>query len=142
MNTTYLIDTNFILRFLLDDSPIQAKDAKEILLDAIKNEVLIECPIIVIFEMDWVLDTIYELPKTQRIDLIVTLIMDLPVHIEKKDVLFFAVETIYKCHNIDIEDAYIISYALNKKVKNILSFDKDLLKIFNEYVDIEEDQDD
>ena len=56
-------DTNFLLRFYLDDIPAQALKAKRMVLAAKEGSILLVTDLIVICEMVWVLDSFYDLEK-------------------------------------------------------------------------------
>ena len=56
-------DTNFLLRFYLDDIPTQALKAKKMVQAAKKGQILLVTDLIVICEMVWVMDPFYELEK-------------------------------------------------------------------------------
>lgn len=56
-------DTNFLLRFYLDDVPAQALKAKSMVQAAREGAILLVTDLIVICEMVWVLDSFYDLEK-------------------------------------------------------------------------------
>lgn len=56
-------DTNFLLRFYLDDIPTQALKAKRIVQAAKEGGILLVTDLIVICEMVWVLDSYYNLGR-------------------------------------------------------------------------------
>jgi len=58
-------DTNFLLRFYLDDIPDQASKAKGMIQAAKKGALLLVTDLIVICEMVWVMDSFYGLDKEE-----------------------------------------------------------------------------
>ena len=56
-------DTNFLLRFYLDDIPTQALKAKRMVQAAKKGEILLATDLIVICEMVWIMDSFDNLEK-------------------------------------------------------------------------------
>ncbi len=56
-------DTNFLLRFYLDDIPTQALKAKRMVQSAKEGAILLVTDLIVICEMVWVMDSFYNLEK-------------------------------------------------------------------------------
>ncbi len=56
-------DTNFLLRFYLDDIPTQALKAKRMVQAAKEGAILLVTDLIVICEMVWVMDSFYNLEK-------------------------------------------------------------------------------
>ena len=58
-------DTNFLLRFYLDDIPSQATKAKRMVRAAKEGSLLLVTDLIVICEMVWVMDSFYGLDKSE-----------------------------------------------------------------------------
>ena len=58
-------DTNFLLRFYLDDIPERASKAKRMVQAAKDGSLLLVTDLIVICEMVWVLDSFYGLDKKE-----------------------------------------------------------------------------
>ena len=56
-------DTNFLLRFYLDDIPAQALKAKRMIQAAKEGALLLVTDLVVICEMVWVMDSYYDLAK-------------------------------------------------------------------------------
>jgi predicted nucleic-acid-binding protein len=56
-------DTNFLLRFYLDDIPTQALKAKRMVEAAKEGAILLVTDLIVTCEMVWVMDSFYNLEK-------------------------------------------------------------------------------
>ena len=56
-------DTNFLLRFYLDDIPTQALKAKRMVQAAKEGAILLVTDLVVICEIVWVMDSFYNLEK-------------------------------------------------------------------------------
>ena len=111
-----LIDTNVILRYLLNDIPEQAQKSEEII-----NRGAFTLPKVVA-EVVYVLYKLYNIPK-EKINSIVSPIFD-EVEIAHKDVVLSALE-LYSSTSLDFVDSLLISR--NKLLgEKILSFDKKL----------------
>ena len=120
------IDTNACLRFLLDDIPEQAAQTEQ-KIDAgdayLTPEVLSEC--------SFVLEKVYELPRSEIANGINTLI-DVMI-CDSKDVYRRAINIFEEDEKLDIVDSILIA----RKVvcgDDLLTFDKDMLKALKRMV--------
>lgn len=113
-----LIDTNVILRYLLNDIPEQAQKSEEVVKSGAFT--LPE----VIAEVVYVLFKLYNVPR-EEINEIVSPVFD-EVEIEHKNVVLAALE-LYSSASIDFVDCILISR--NKLIgEKVFSFDKKLNK--------------
>jgi len=125
-------DTNFLLRFYLDDIPKQAANAKEMVNSAKEGRVCLVTDLIVICEMVWVLDSYYGLQKDEISEKISNLYETPGITVLNGDVLSQALN-IFVDKNIDFTDAIIAASALKNSIEYVASFDKkhiDRLKEF------------
>ena len=116
-------DTNFLLRFYLDDKPTQASNAKRMVQAAKKGHILLVTDLIVICEMVWVMDSFYELEKEVISEKITNLYRTPGVVVFNGDVLPRAL-SIYVRKNIDFTEAVIAGSATNNHIEYLASFDK------------------
>lgn len=119
-----VIDTNGILRFLLQDIPSQT-DHVEALFDKAKQEkvVVIITPI-VIFETVFALLTLYNAEKSAVSDMIASLLKTSYLSIAERDIFMYALPLFEKT-SLSLPDAYILAYA--KSIEgNVFTFDKKL----------------
>ena len=63
-------DTNFLLRYCLDDVPVQAKKARSMIEAVIKGDLELVTDLVVICEMVWVMDSYYELDRQRIVETI------------------------------------------------------------------------
>lgn len=127
------VDTNYFLRFLLKDVQKQHLKAKELFLKGAKGQLKLFTSSIVIFEIYWVLASLYQKRKDKIID-ILKKIFDLEfVEIEGKRLLNQALK-IYKKSNLDVEDCYNLALAKEKGIKEFKTFDRRLKKEFDSYI--------
>jgi len=107
-----IIDTNLIIRFLLNDDPEKALKVEK-LLGSTKDKFLI--PDIIIAEIIWVLSSYYEFEKSAIVDRIKAL-----VHFEaiscSRNLLDHALN-IWGKHNVSFIDAYLVAMAQIKGLK-------------------------
>jgi len=120
-------DTNFLLRFYLDDIPIQALKAKRMVQAAKEGALLLVTDMIVICEMVWILDSFYHLEKEVVSEKITNLYRTPGVVVFNGEVLPDAL-SIYVGKNIDFTDAVVASSATKNHVEYLASFDKKHMK--------------
>jgi predicted nucleic-acid-binding protein len=120
-------DTNFLLRFYLDDIPPQALKAKRMVLAAKEGGILLVTDLIVICEMVWVLDSFYNLAKKLISEKITNLYRTPGVLVLNGDLLPDALST-YVTKNIDFTDAVVASSATKNHIEYLASFDKKHMK--------------
>jgi len=120
---SFIIDTNFILRYLIADNKEQFKQAKKLFDQARNGKIHIKLEQIIFIETIFVLSSFYEVPKEKIIETMHNLLLYKGLEADKG--LLSAALEIYKQHNIHIVDSII---AAKSKVENIelLSFDKKL----------------
>ncbi len=122
-------DTNFLLRFYLADVPHQAKKAKRMIEAAMKGTLLLMTDLIVICEMVWVMDSVYNLNKGEIVEKITNLYETPGIVILNGEILPKALTT-YIDRNIDFTDAIVGASALNNDIGFLASFDKKHMKRF------------
>ena len=122
----YLIDTNVILRFLLDDhktfSP-KAKAFMELVSQGIKKAEIIS---VVIVECVYVMEKFYNIPKSEIVDTLSKILnFNGIINTNKSGILEALLN--YANTNIDIVDCILAAQSSPEKV--IISFDKDFSKL-------------
>ncbi|MBI2470331.1 MAG: type II toxin-antitoxin system VapC family toxin [Planctomycetes bacterium] len=118
-----VIDTNLLVRYLINDDQKKA-DAVDNLLDkAIKGEVKIIVPSVVIAELVWVLESFYQLKADAILELVEAIVNTSGLDVTDKSTVISALR-LYKNRNIDFIDAWIIEFAKERGIKTIYTFDK------------------
>lgn len=120
----YFVDTNILIRFLLNDDQVLASKAEHYIKEARKGNVeLIVIPQ-VIFEVEYVLEKYYTVPKQDRVRYIQSLLMAVELHVLERELL---IETFkyYTTSALDIIDVLLIAMAARQN-SAVLSFDKKL----------------
>lgn len=123
----YLLDTNVILRFLLQDHKNYFKIASDYIKKAQQKQIEIEIIPEVIFELDYVLRGVYNLSKNEVVDILLKLVKTPYLKIENREIILNVIEN-YQKKAIDLFDIYLFYLAKNKKAE-VISFDQDFKKL-------------
>jgi len=120
-----IIDTNIILRYILNDHPDLSPEAKEIFLN---NDILILTEVVA--EAIYVLNGIYKFSRKEIADeLLLVFSMD-DIYLEDEQLLLCAINE-YATTNLDFVDTFL--YAQYKYLgKEVLTFDNELKAKLNE----------
>ncbi len=115
------LDTNVILRYLLNDVPEQA-DAVEALLErAEKGEVVLRTNVMVIAEIVWTCESFYGLPKEDIRDKVLMIINTPGLKVENAGLIAEAV-ILYAEKNADFIDAYNACWAKREGIERVYTF--------------------
>lgn len=101
-----LIDTNLIIRFLINDDPQKVAKVEKLLKDQDNKNIILDT---VIAEIIWVLNSYYNLTKSDIIEKIAALIQ--VNTIECNSFLIGRALSIWREYNISYIDAYLASVA-------------------------------
>lgn len=123
----FLVDTNFILRYLLADNKDLFEETKKIFNKAAKKKIKIEIVPEVIFELNYVLKGVYKVKKEKVVEILLNLVKTPYLLIETRFLLVEVLKT-YQKINIDLFDIYLYFFGKDKN-KEILSFDNDFKKL-------------
>ena len=118
-----VIDTNLLVRYLINDDQKKAEAVDNLLDRAAKGEVRIIVPSVVIAELVWVLESFYQLKAGAILELVEAIINTSGLDVTDKSTIISALR-LYKSKNIDFIDAWIIEFAKERGVKTIYTFDK------------------
>jgi predicted nucleic-acid-binding protein len=122
----YLIDTNVILRYLLNDRKRFSPKAKAFIQDIAKGLKKAELQSFVVVECVYVMEKFYEIPKNEIVDKL-SRILNIKgiVTPDKSDILTALVK--YEQSNADIVDCILAAKSSPQRV--IVSFDKDFRRL-------------
>ena len=122
----YLIDTNLILRYLLDDHKRFSPKAKAFMKDVANGIKKAELSSVVIVECVYVMEKFYEIPKNEIVDKL-SRILNIRgiVKPDKSDILDALLK--YENSAADIVDCMLAAKSSPQRV--IVSFDKDFKKL-------------
>ena len=122
-----LVDTNYVLRFLLDDIKDQAQKVRELFQNAKAGSKRVIVPLLVFVELNYILRKIYGFEKDKIIQQIFTLAEFPYLYIEKRDILLRAL-LLYRDRSVSFVDAIFVTEAFMGK-KELLTFDRKLKKL-------------
>lgn len=121
------LDTNVLVRFLVQDDEKQAQIVTQLLKDAESQQQTYFVSNVVVLELMWVLKAAYNVPR----DTIVSAISELlsMATLEFQDQLAVRDFTVSAQNNTyDLSDLFIGQVALNAKCKTTMTFDKKAAK--------------
>lgn len=113
------VDTNILVRYVVNDDAAQAQQAKELLRE---NAVFISKT--VILETEWVLRGVYKLPQETILKALLSILGLENVSVENEHQIAKAIK--YYKHGLDFADA--LHYVANITVDNFYTFDEKFVK--------------
>ncbi|RBQ31013.1 pilus assembly protein [Arcobacter sp. FW59] len=118
------LDTNYIIRYLINDDAKMSEIAENIILNNItyiSNEVFAE--------VIYVLIGVYNIPKKDICEMLIQLISFENIQVENKSALIDTIK-IFKDKSLDFVDCLLCIYSKEDEIK---TFDKKLLKCIDTY---------
>lgn len=123
----FLADTNIYLRFVLEDNKVQAETVKKFLEKAKKRQLKIIFLSPVILEMEFVLRSVYSVPRKQIAKYLLALVKTDYLEIESRKLWIDVLET-YSHQKISLFDLFLF-FRSQEEDAEVLSFDKDFKKL-------------
>lgn len=123
------VDANAFLRLLLDDIPSQVSEVEKLFEQAKKSSLKLYVAQIVIFELNFILDKYYNLPKIEIIDKLKSVVQTPYLEVQDREVFVDALK-IFSDSNISLADSFILAKS---KIENweLFTFDKQLNSLKN-----------
>ncbi len=121
------VDTNLLVRFLVRDDERQAAAAHRRLKEAEEKREVLLVPLLVVLELIWVLEAVYEIPRLDIVDAISDLTMMRVFRLEALPVIQAFVSTAHRS-KIDLPDLLIGHSAELLGCDRVLTFDKKAAK--------------
>jgi len=117
------IDTNILIRFLTGDDEFQTKKVYDIFkkAESEKNELFV--PLLVVLEMIWVLESVYEIPRKEILNAIGDLLLMSVLKFEQQPVLQQLIHSA-QGNKFDLSDLLIADSARINGCNAVLTFDK------------------
>ncbi len=117
------IDTNILIRFLIGDDELQAKKVYNMFkkAESEKNELFV--PLLVILELIWVLESVYEIHRTEILESISALTLMPILKFEHQSVLQEFTHSA-QGNRYDLSDLLIAHSAKTQGCESIITFDK------------------
>ena len=122
----YLLDTNVLLRFLLDEHPEPSVATARLFQQAADEKCLLILTDLGIAEAVWVLTSYYKLERQKVADSLAKLLLKAGVQCPSLEPVLDALAR-FKATNCDFFDCYLAAQAASSAVA-IASFDSDLRK--------------
>ncbi|MBU3979505.1 PIN domain-containing protein [Patescibacteria group bacterium] len=116
------VDTNYFLRFLLNDISEQHKQVKDLFLSGSEGKINLVTSTIVIFEIYWVLSSYYEKEKIEIVKVLEKILKLTFIKLEERDLLLNSLK-LFERANFDLEDCYNLYYAKHQKADSFKTFD-------------------
>lgn len=124
------VDTNYFLRYLLNDLSNQHHEAKNLFLAGLEGKEELMTSSVVLFEVFWVLRLFYELDREDIVESLQKILTLSFIRLDERSIFVNAL-TLFEKTNLDLEDCYNLFYAREAGVKDFKTFDKRLVKEFN-----------
>lgn len=118
------VDTNVLVRHLTGDPPEMAARATAYL--AAEDDLFLTD--LVVAETVYVLESFYEVPRTQIAEAIRSLMALGSVIVVDRGLLLRAVE-VYETHRLDFAEAYLVACAESTGVSRVASFDRTIDRV-------------
>jgi predicted nucleic acid-binding protein len=125
------VDTNYFLRFLLEDDSAQGSRAKLLFRHGARGAAELHTSTIVIFEIYWVLSSYYGEKKAGLTKTLFKILLLEFIKLKERELLQKALEQ-YSKSNLCLEDCYNLVYCRANTIKKIATFDKNLERAFTQ----------
>jgi len=127
MTTITVVDTNVVIRLLVDDHPQLSSKAKELFNSAQNGNTTIYIDEVIVAEIIWLMLSFYKKEKQVIISLLEKLLSQKWIVNPRKEILQKAL-AFYASHNVSFVDCWAMMIAKNKKYA-FVTFDKTLDKL-------------
>ena len=116
------IDTNVLLRYLLDDVPEQADAVEALLLKAAQGQLTLHANALVLAEIVWTCESYYQLSKEEIKDKALMILNTPGLDVTDRELITEAVFT-YADENIDFVDAFNGCWMNQQGIETVYTFD-------------------
>jgi len=117
------IDTNILVRFLVGDDEAQAKKVYKIFKRAESEKYELFVPLLVVLELIWVLESVYEIPRGEILDSIGELLLMPILQFENQPALHQFIQNA-QGSGYDLSDLLIAHSAKEQGCDAVITFDK------------------
>ena len=117
------IDTNILVRFLVGDDKQQAKKVYNIFKKTELDKKELFVPLIVVQELIWVLESVYEIPRTEILDSISELLL-MPILVFEHQSALQQFTNAAQGNKYDLSDLLIAHSAKIQGCETVITFDK------------------
>jgi predicted nucleic-acid-binding protein len=117
------IDTNVLVRFLVNDDPVQGEQVRQLFAAAERQREAFFVPILVLLETIWVLESAYRIQRRDLIEALGDLLLMPVLQFEQRPAVQAMLATVM-ANSMDLPDALIAQSALKGGCERVLTFDK------------------
>lgn len=122
------IDTNILIRFMVGDDKKQAEKVYNIFKKTELDKKELFVPVLVMLELIWVLEAVYEIPRTEILDAISELLLMPILKFEHQSALQQFTNAC-RGNKYDLSDLLIAHSAKTQGCETVMTFDKKASKI-------------
>ncbi len=126
MKNITVLDTNVILRFLLNDHPAHFQRSQAFMADVISGHITVYIPDSVLAECVYVLSKVYKVPKSKTCEVLTELVSYAGISYINREILLHSLQ-LFEAHNVDVVDAIVYATAKQQDWE-VFSFDQDMKK--------------
>ena len=120
------VDTNILVRFIVQDDPVLTQRATEIIENAELNSLLLDR--LILCELDYVLGGLYHFEKADRFVILKSLVNDERYNIPNRELVEQTVALFASEKPLSFEDCWLLALKRAGKVKSVATFDANLAK--------------
>jgi predicted nucleic-acid-binding protein len=124
------LDTNVIVRYLVQDHPQQSLQATEFIEQSLSEEQPGFISLVALVEVVWVLGACYGAPKDRIIQIVDGLLAARQLVIENAAVVHRAIRA-YRLASADFSDALILHVCRTEGCEKVVTFDRKAAKLEN-----------
>ena len=117
------IDTNILIRFLIGDDELQAKKVYTIFKNAESEKKALFVPLLVVLEMIWILESVYEISRSEILDAISDILLMPILKFDQQPALQQLVHSA-QGNKYDLSDLLIAHSAAVNGCEAVITFDK------------------
>ena len=117
------IDTNVLVRFLVNDDQKQAEQVRTLFVSAQKEREVFFVPVLVLLETIWVLESAYQVSREDLMAALGDLLLMPVLEFEQREAVN-AMLSVASSNSIDLPDALIVQSALYSGCESVLTFDQ------------------
>lgn len=117
------LDTNVILRFLIDDDPVQSRMARDVFTEFSEEEPGF-VSLVVLAELSWVLVKSYRFDRNGVAEVIDDLLSSTQLTVEKADIVHRALDVFQAGKAVGFPDALIAEVCRDAGASRTLTFDR------------------
>jgi len=125
------VDTNYFVRFFVDDDHAQHQAVKQLFLKATNGEAELCTSPLVFFETAWVLASVYDVTGTRLHEVMQGFLEMGFIKIEERELLREAL-VLARQHKVAIEDGYHLAWAKAKGCIEMATFDRKVKRASSE----------